>query len=331
MSLLSQIGLKPKSRVVDDGAQTFARRLAQRLESGLFDDAEQIVASSVADNRERLVYGLAACEGTVPLVVGWAQARPQSAWAQVALGASLIVTGWEIRGGSYAEDVDEAAWQPFLSQLAAAEEPLERAMRLDNRLAEPYAWRLHAGISQDIDRSLLTQWFQAALARDPQHGPAHLKYFVASTEKWGGSHAEMFAFARKSAGQAKAGSLIHALVPAAFNEYALATRDKGFASLRTPANAREVSEALHVWLGARPGQLDEKLERVSGGFAPWCLNEFAAACYLCGADAEARLLLQALRGEIMPTPWAWISSGVRERANPAFVYDRVCKELKVVY
>ncbi|HEY9109418.1 MAG TPA: hypothetical protein VIN58_22280 [Roseateles sp.] len=331
MSLLTQLGFKPKSRVCNDGAQTFARRLVQRLESGLFDDAEQIIAGSAADNRERLVYGLAATEGSVPLVVAWVQARPQSAWAQIALGAGLIVTGWEIRGGSYAEDVDEAAWQPFLSQLAAAEEPLERAMRLDDRLAEPYVWRIHAGLSQDIDRALLSQWFEAALARDPLHGPAHLKYFVSQTEKWGGSHQEMFTFARQCSSQAKAGSLLHALIPAAFNEYALATRDKGFAALRTPANAREVSEALHVWLGARPGQVDEKLERVSGGFAPWCLNEFAAACYLCGADAEARILLQALRGEITPTPWAWLVSGVRERANPAFVYDRVCKELKVAY
>jgi hypothetical protein len=327
MGFLSQLGLKPKSRVCNDGAQVFSRRLLQRLELGRFDDADQILATSSAENRERLTYGLAASEGSAPLIEAWANAKPQSAWAQIAFGASLIVTGWEIRGGSYAEDEDN--WEPFLCRLDAAEAPLERAMRLDDRLADPYAWRIQVGIAQDIDRSLLRQWFHAAVARDALHGPVHLKYFIASTEKWGGSHAEMFAFARTTAAQAKPGSMIHGLVPAAFNEFALAVRDKGLGPLRTSANASEVSAALHAWLGAGPGQLDERLGRISGGFADWALNEFAVACYLCGAQAEARLLLQALRCEIAPTPWAWIGLSVRERLSPGFIYDRACRELKI--
>lgn len=329
MSLLTLIGLQPRSLVVEDGAQTFAHRLLQRLELGRFDDADQILASANAENRERLVYGLAASAGSLPLIEGWAQARPQSAWAQIALGAGLIVSAWAIRGGSYAANVDEAAWEPFLARLAAAEEPLERAMRLDDKLAEPYAWRIHAAPSQDVERWQMAQWFDAALARDPEHGPAHLKYFVACTDKWGGSHDEMFAFARKSSERAKAGSMIHGLVAAAFNEMALATQDEGLAPLRTPGNAREVAEALHLWLDARPAALDAKLEGVSSGFATWGLNQFAMACYVCGAEAEARQLVKALKGEITPTPWAWIASGMRERMNLAFIHDRVCKELKL--
>jgi hypothetical protein len=120
------------------------------------------------------------------------------------------------------------------------------------------------------------------------------------------------------------------LVACAHNEYALAHEGQVY-PLRSAENASEVAASLHAWLDVTPSSLSNKLLRVSGNFANHGLNEFAVACYLCGAKDEAKAVLAALRGEIQETPWQWIAKNTKEEFNPAFIYDRICRELGVSF
>jgi hypothetical protein len=326
-NLLSAIGLKPRSTVVDNSAQAASRRLAQRLEQGAHQEAELLLSNASDENRERLIYGFASGSNSVPLAARWTTACSASSLAHTVLGASLIVTGWKIRGDSYADDVDTGAWKPFLDKLKNAEEPLHLAARLDQRSADPYSWLIHAELGGEGSRERLSSLFAEATSRVPLHWPSHYKYFNATTQKWGGSHREMFAFAQETSKRAPRGSILHSLIAAAYNDYALALGRKPSKRIRTEEHAAKVSTALHAWLDATPATLDSKLERLSGGFSSYGLNHFALACYLCGADREAKATVDALHGEIEPTPWVWVAKGIRERINPAFVYDRAKREL----
>lgn len=334
MPLLEQLGFKPYAKVNDMQAQHFANSLRRRLHGRDYAGAETVLANATHADRERLIYGVAASGDSIALASAWAQAFPNSAQANLMLGACLIVQGWEIRGGSYAEDVPDSAWKPFLKHLADAEAPLKRAAELDGALADPYAWLIQAGLAQDRNRPYFRALLDAANARVPLHGPTHYKYFSLTTEKWGGSHEEMFEFARSASDSAPAKHLIHILIPAAFNELALAVVSKhgvrrAERELRNRDYAAETVHAFCSWLDATPGTLADRLNHLRGGFAAHGLNQFAVALYLTGATEEARLAVDALRGEIESTPWAWIARGLRERANPAFVFDRFCRALNV--
>ncbi|MDP1902372.1 MAG: hypothetical protein Q8K96_18280 [Rubrivivax sp.] len=329
MSFLASIGLKPHAVVNDKAAMHSVRRLVQKLIQREYQEVGTILANAGDESRERLIYGFATDERSVPLAAAWAVTMPRSSVAHTLLGASLIVTGWKARGNSYADDVDAGAWQPFLEGLENAEQPLHMAANLDPASADPWAWLIHAAFAQDAARAELKRLFAEATSRTPLHWPSHYKYFNATTQKWGGSHEEMFAFAHASARSAPRASVIHCLVPAAYNDYALALGRRSHERIRTKKSAAEICGALYAWLNTDAAGLDRRLERLSGGFSSYGLNHFAVACYLCGAHADAKALLQALHGEIESTPWVWIASGLRERTDPAFVHDRVCRELGV--
>lgn len=327
MTLLSSLGLRPRAAVNDTRAQVSGARLLARVESGTYHEVEQYLASATDENRERLIYGFACGEGAVPAASRWAQAMRGSSLAHTVLGASLIISGWKIRGDGYADHVDSDAWKPFLESLGRAEEPLLIAADLDKSSADPLAWLIHAEVGGDGDRKKLENLFSAATSRSPLHWPAHYKFFASTTAKWGGSHKEMFAFARTASARAPRGSLLHCLIPAAYCEYRLDAGENARKTIRTRQCALEVRSALHAWLDASDDSLTERLDDVGGGFSDYGLNHFAVACYLCGADREAREVIGALREEIETVPWAWIANGTRERSSPGFVHDRVKREL----
>lgn len=328
MSLLAALGFKPKAVVNDNPALIFSRDLAHKLEQSAWDDAADILRDATDEGRDRILYGFAKHPGCMALVAKWAQACPGSATAHLALGATLILTGWEIRGNAYAEHVDQAAWAPFIESMADADEPLRRAASLDPASADPYGWLIHAAIGRGEPAGVLRELFEAALEREPLHWPAHRKYFNVTTDKWGGSHDEMFAFADDCSRKAPAGHILHALVAMAFNDYALATRDgQDAASVQSEDNAARVSAALHAWLDAAPGEAGARLSQLSASASRFALNQFAVACYVTGAHAEAKAVLGALKGEIESLPWNWIARDIKELKNPAYVHDRVAKEL----
>jgi hypothetical protein len=160
--------------------------------------------------------------------------------------------------------------------LDEAKAPLQAAADLDKTSADPYAWLIHAELGGDAvrgsgERDKVKSLFRAAIGRSPLHWPAHYKYFVATTEKWGGSHSEMFGFVRAVSSRSPRGNLVHCLVAQAYTEYALAAGAQGRQAIRTRQCALEVAAALYAWLDAGPATLAEKLLRAGspcGGVLP---------------------------------------------------------------
>lgn len=324
----------PRTELVDDTAQQQAYALIKKVHAGDHAGAEQLLSQASDEHRERQVYGFAQSEGSVEQARAWLAQLPRSFFAHVALGAALIVAGWQIRGGAYAKDVDKKDWGPFLEKLGEAKDVLSRATEMAQPFADAHAWLIHAGAGSGEEPAQLKAWFDAAIAREPLHWGAHYKYFMSTTLKWGGSHKAMFAFARSSAAKAGKRCLLHVLVPMAYAEFALAETARKHAKvtaekMRHRSYAKELTHALHQWAGAPPGQLEDALVDVGGPFRGHALNHFGATLYLTGAKTEARAVFKALNGQIECAPWAWISRGVKERIAPGFVFDRACREMGV--
>jgi hypothetical protein len=327
MGLLSAIGLKPKSVVVDGTPSASLGRFLQQLMTADFQGAEALMKTLSEDNLERLIASFADLDEALDLASVWRSARPSSALAHTVLGACFIVAGWKLRGCEYAEDVEESQWGPFFEHLERAQDVLNEAVVLDQSSSAALSWLILAKVGGTGEREEIESLFAEATSRASMHWPSHWRYFMATTKKWGGSHREMFAFANAVSAKAEKGSILHSLLAAAYCEFALAERDAGLKQIRSSAHAERIRAALYKWLSATSATLDEKLEQVSGGFSVTAINQFALACYLCGAFAEARSLVNALNDEIESVPWCWIARGGREQSNPGFVFDRVKREI----
>lgn len=306
---------KPHAAVNDHRKLLAAARLLPALQRGDHDDVETRLDKAGDDARERLVEGIAAGEGALGLASAWVAARPQSAMAHLVLGACHVGRGLDAGG-------------PFPKFLVLAQGPLHEAARLDPVRPDAFAWLIAAEMGSTGDRAKLGSLFRAAMARAPAHWPTHHRYFAATTAQWGGSHEEMFAFARSAARRAPRGSIVHSLLALAFCEFARVAGAPGLRRINRPGCADEVVGALHAWLDTDAAGLPDKLLAVDDGFSTTAINHFAVACYLCGACDEAEVLVGTLGGEIESAPWAWIANGSRESGDAAFVYDRVRRELE---
>lgn len=327
MSIFSSLGLVPNAVVIDDVPPPSMNRLLRQMTDGAYQEAEKLLLSANDENRERLIYAFSQRDDAVELAQQWVRSCSGSSIAHTMLGASMVGAAWKIRGTAYADAVDENAWQPFHTGLENAMEPLRKASHLDTAAADPLSWLILAEVGTNGERDLIDNHFATATARVPLHWPTYYTYFMSTTEKWGGSHKEMFRFAWKSAERAPRGSMIHCLMALAYCEYALAMEGGIYKQVRSAQHAARISTSLYAWLDASPATLEDKLNELGGGFAAIGLNHFAVACYLCGANQEAKALVTALNGEIMDLPWAWIADGIREKRHYGFVHDRVQREL----
>jgi len=327
MSILSIFGLTPKAAVIDDVVTPSASQLLKHVIAGSYQEAERQLLSASDEERERRLRTFSQHDDAVDLAQQWVRSRSDLSIAHTVLGASLIGKAWKIRGSAYGSNVDPGAVEPFFDLINSAPQSLLKAASLDAGTADPFAWLILAEVRRGGDRDLIDQYFAQATARVPMHWPTYFRYFMVTTEKWGGSHERMFRFAQESAEQAPRGSAIHFLVALAYCEHALTLEANTVGQLRNASHADRVSTALYAWLNATPATLEEKLHQPGDGFRAVGLNHFAVACYLCGASKEAKALVAALERKIMPVPWAWIAEGRREGIHLGFVHDRVQREL----
>ncbi|MDX1455151.1 MAG: hypothetical protein R3217_06835 [Gammaproteobacteria bacterium] len=148
----------------------------------------------------------------------WARREPESADAQLVLGACQLRRAWLARGYGRGFQVSRRKADNFETELQACDESLQRAARLSPD--DPTPWAYLVMVATWRGESLESRWqcFEQAIARDPDNWAAHLHMTVALSEKWGGSHAAMFEFARERAGAAPEGSDVHMVLAKAHLE-----------------------------------------------------------------------------------------------------------------
>lgn len=324
--LLRRVGLGAPIETNTYAAVRSLRRLRLWQRARRWDRLAPALAELAPDEYSAAIEALRDWPGAPSFINKWVDAKPSQADAWLVRGAHLIAWAWEVRGSSPAERVPTAAWVVFAERLEQAEQNLQRAARLAPRNPEPYHYLIQSGMGLGLPAHELFGRFAALKARNPIHYRGHTQMLLALTQKRGGSHREMFEFARASTRAAPEGCGLYALLAQAHIEYwdYLATIDDdrvgAVSYIRSAAVGDELRSAYELSLG-------------SPNFVPTAAvtaqrSIFAMAFYLAGelqlaCDEIGRL---GARAEVYP--WQYLASRPWDYLNTGYVIGRVRRELR---
>ncbi|MEV7602536.1 hypothetical protein AB0O91_34705 [Kitasatospora sp. NPDC089797] len=215
-------------------------------------------------------------------------------------GARHVSWAWEARTGARANKVTEEQWKLFHQRLDVAEEQLlEVAEREPGWLAPWYFLQISAR-GASLGPEIATCRFEAAVRRSPGHLGSHQQRLQQLCAKWGGSHDAMHGFARSAMLAAPEGSRLGELVALAHLEHWLDLPDgEDRAYLTSPAVLAELQEAAFRSV-LHPAFVPDR--GWQGSF-----NTFAMAFSLADQPKTARLLFDALDGQVTEFPWQYLS------------------------
>ncbi|HEV7299192.1 MAG TPA: hypothetical protein VGN72_07490 [Tepidisphaeraceae bacterium] len=132
--------------------------------------------------------------------VGAMLADPQAdPWiSNVIAGRAAIDRAWLARGGGWARDVNDDAWETFFEELTIARDHLQRAHAIAPQRPEAAASlipvAMGAGDRLNLD---VRQCFEDAIEAQLDYKPAFLAYRNAILPRWGGNYPLMMALARE--------------------------------------------------------------------------------------------------------------------------------------
>lgn len=149
----------------------------------------------------------------------WVKDEPDSADAHLVYGARMLKMAWDSRGYGKGKDVSEDRWMKFYQLLDETENVLLRAAELHGEDPTPWVYLIMVAVYRSGDEPLEKQYFSEAIARDPENWHAHMNRLTGLSEKYGGSHQEMFEFARGVRKNVHDKSLLHCLIFKAHSEY----------------------------------------------------------------------------------------------------------------
>ncbi|MFD9797056.1 hypothetical protein ACFWXK_39635 [Streptomyces sp. NPDC059070] len=227
----------------------------------------------------------------------WLAQAPEDPDAVLVKAELCVHRAWEVRSAARAKDVAPEQFQAFFALLGDAVPVASAAARLNP--TDPVPWQIaltHARGSQ-ASREVFDAYWAEATARSPHHYGCHAAALQYLSEKWYGSHAEMFAFAERAAESALPGSKLHALPLLAAVEYVVASDDP---ARQSPVKRSRIDAAvergleLSTWY--EPGDPDAADFR----------NHLVLMLILHERWAEALDVFRAIGVGARTLPWAYL-------------------------
>ncbi len=121
---------------------------------------------------------------------------------RVVEGRYHIQAGWEARGSGFAETVQPKGWEAFDQHMTAAAATLARAYELDPSLPQAASDMIYVSLGNG-PQSDCRIWFDRAIKARFDYAAAYRYYAHSLTPQWGGSQADMYAFAVECADTAR--------------------------------------------------------------------------------------------------------------------------------
>jgi hypothetical protein len=227
-----------------------------------------------------------------------------------------IHLAWKARGSGPGETVSDDGWKQFFKELDLAGRYLVYTGEQDLEDPTPYALLQTVAKGLQLDRDIAVAWLDEALRRDPLNQYAHFRHLTLVCEKWGGTHEEMFAFARATLRKLPPGSELGAILFAAFLEYVLYY--KGFEpspekldALRSSPKVRDESLAVYrTFLESR------NIESVSDYY----LHNLAVCWFdILNIPEVIRQEVKKIGPHVTPFPWMYFFR------DPVQAYQRIAK------
>lgn len=311
--LSGMLSSQPAPRVVEDLDDPVLAEVLGLSRAGNWHALRERLFA-VADDGERLsTYVRRAAD--VPGVDRWMapvlEAETDSPLVQLFAGAHHVTWAWEARTAARAKDVSREQFRVFHERLRTAERFLYDAVEGLPGSAAPWYFLQISGRGLEVGPEVARRRFEATVKRSPEHVGAHRQQLQQVCAKWGGSHEEMHAFARKAALEGRQGNPLGELVASAHVERWLDLPGGGAdtAYMRQPSVIAELHEAA-----------DHTVRHPDHGRGlHWipAFNEFAMAFWLADERKAAAELFAELDGRASESPWQYVNG-----ENPAAVFRK---------
>ena len=151
-----------------------------------------------------------------PLFNNW----PNSGCTWLFKGETFVTLAWLNRGGGYANQVGEQAFQQFFDQLGVAEDALSNAWRLDPTDARIPTEMIRVDEGLEKKRDEMEVWFNRAMACNSNDYTACSYKLHYLYPQWYGSREDMVAFGRECVASTQWGGTVPLILVDAHNEYA---------------------------------------------------------------------------------------------------------------
>ncbi|MEU6082131.1 hypothetical protein [Streptomyces sp. NPDC047108] len=256
----SRVGtdLPPDEAVVLDAPEAPLRAALTAAAAGDFAPARHLLAATRLgaewERRDGYVSVLAEFAVHNPgWLDAWLAASPEDPDAVLVKAGLGIDQAWRIRSAARAADVSREQFRAFFALLEDAVPVIRAAADLNP--TDPVPWRIALTHARGVQapREVFDAYWREAVERASHHYGCHSTALQYLSEKWYGSHEEMFAFAERAAAAALPGSQLHALPLLAAVEYEVVadrTQDGPIAGDRIDA---AIDRALELSSWYEPG------------------------------------------------------------------------------
>ncbi|MET7397670.1 hypothetical protein ABZS66_29705 [Dactylosporangium sp. NPDC005572] len=229
-----------------------------------------------------------------------------SALARTLLGARFVVLGWKARTRAWAKDVSPAQRRVFIDYLTRAERVLADAVAIDPADSAAWTERITTARALSLGQDEARRRYERAAEHCDTPYRAQVQLVQNLCPKWGGSFAQVHAFAAECLREGKPGSLggaiaAQAQMEQALNEYYV----RDIRQYLARADVRKKIEAAAAQTVLHP-------DFVPGHGWVTAHSAFAAAFHLGGHIAASRPHLQALGSFADPYGWDQISTKWKE-------------------
>ncbi|GAA0316736.1 hypothetical protein GCM10010302_64790 [Streptomyces polychromogenes] len=262
---------------------------------------EELAAHPESADRTWKLWAVGETAGVERWIREAVETDPDPALALLVAGVRHVCWGWEARTGAWAADVSPERFEAFHERLRQAEVWLNRAAEREPSWVSPWYALQVSGRGLRVGPAEARRRFEAAVRLDPYHLRAHQQQLQQVCEKWGGSHEEMHAFARRSMLRAPEGSPLGQLVAIGHIEHWLSLGGgPGREYMRRSWTTASLGEA------AERSVLHPDAER-GAGWLQGC-NTFALAFSLAGDKWAARRFFELTRGAVTEFPWYYVQA-----------------------
>jgi hypothetical protein len=263
-----------------------------------------IAATRDQPHRRELVLDVLGGAGDVvlPQLLDAEEEHPDDVNLLLLLGSAQSVAGWQERGsaGANRTSADQFAGLRKFSRRARA--TLQRAAALDPDDVAPWALMMSMAVAMPTHRREAAEVYEEVAKRVPDLVNASFRRLHAATQKWYGSHEEMFGFARGAVDGLPDGHPLLGLIPAAHIEMHL------YQTWKTSFPVRVWQAFTLSYLKKQRAEVDAASGRLLAGTddhprSPWSHQVFAMYYFQIGADE--RLAPHLARSGARASRWPW--------------------------
>ncbi len=285
------------------GGAEFEGALRAAGQSQLQPLHDLIAGTTNADMKVAFLQGLS--QEPVKNVQKWAAAHAREPAAMLMLGEAMIVEARRRRGNAPSAKLSEAAYMGMYEALTEAITAFKGAAELAPKDATPWIRMCDLAAGLELPREEAEGFFKEACVRDPESFRAHVAMTHYLTERWHGSHDEMFKFVDSVRDEAPEHSDLHMLVAYAAWEqhhFLISSRtapQKADAAVSPEALEQLVRAAYEQSLGS-PAYIERPQSVVARNYAAFWF-------FIARMQPELRNELQALDFNYSMTPWGLLN------------------------